>query len=114
MNGYAVLRLHYCFASQITHSAQDDSTTLVHTLAVLRHYFYVVERSGVDIDRNPPRAVRACDEYLPLALLFAEAEEICLIMYLKIQQFFVPPEKSATDLTDDSASCTPWRSLPIR
>jgi hypothetical protein len=57
---------------------------------VSRHHLDVVERRSIDINRDSPRPVRACDEYLPFPLLFPEAEEICLIIYLKIQQLFVP------------------------
>lgn len=79
-------------------STQDDSTTLVHTLAVFRHHFHFIERRTIDINRNPPGPVRACDEDFPFPLVFTKAEKIGLIIHLKIQQLFIPPKKSATDL----------------
>jgi len=70
----------------------------IHVIStVFRYYFHFVERRSVGINGNPPRPVRTCDEYLPLPLLFFETEEICLIVHLKVQQFFISRKKSATD-----------------
>lgn len=68
---------------------------------MFRHHSHVVERGSIDIYRNSSWPIRSCDEYLPFPLLVAEAEEVCLIIYLKIQQLFVLPKKClATDVED--------------
>ncbi len=95
-----------------SNSAQDDNITSIHTLAVLRHHFHIIERCGVDINRNPPRSAGARDEDFPFPLLVSEAEEICLIIYLKIQQLLIPLKnlpRTVRIFTD-----TDPQSVPIR